>query len=124
MLRPLLLLLLVLAASGCDSGQSEAQRQFNDQAFFTVPDGITHVTAFGEVDSTRIDTRDWRIGPGFATAVVEVSPATPNPLPPTGEATITLNLLRGLTGRPTLYVVDARGDLIPIVALNPPNVSG
>ena len=122
MLRPLAVVLLLFTASGCDSGQSEEQRLFNDQAFFAAPSGITRVSASGEIATEDAD--DWRVGPGFATAVVEVYPATPNPMLATGETTVTLNLLRGLPGRATLYVVDARGDLLPVVPLNPPDVSG
>lgn len=122
MLRPSLVLLLALAVAGCDSGQSEEQRLFNDRAFFSAPSGITRVSASGEVLSE--DPDDWRVGPAFATTVLEVDLDGPNPVRVTGEASVTLNLLQGLGGRATLYVVREDGDLIPVVPLNPPDVSG
>lgn len=122
MLRPLTAAALLLALAGCDSGVSEAQRAFNDQGFFGAASGITRVTAGGETLSR--DPDDWRVGPAFGTAVLSVFFDGPNPVRDNQEASITLDLTRGLGSGVTLFYRDTRGDYIPVPQLAPVDVSG
>lgn len=80
---PLFLLLLLLAASGCD-GSSE-RTAFDDKAF-AAPEGITRTTAEGAV--VEADADDWQIAPGYRGRIA-VEPAYPNP---TGGQFLTIDL--------------------------------
>ncbi|WP_412067360.1 hypothetical protein [Rubrivirga sp. IMCC43871] len=78
MLRPLALALLVFAVAGCDTGDAEAQRLFEDEALLSPVEGITRVEADGTVGSR--DANDWRIGPAFRNRVSLLALPAPNPL--------------------------------------------
>jgi len=71
-------LLISLLCVACS--QSDAQREFENQAFRT-PQNITETTPNGEpADGGDVDPDDWRIGPDYRGLVEVGKPAYPNPL--------------------------------------------
>jgi len=80
-------ILLILLLSGC--GSNDAQREFEQDAF-RQPAGITETNDRGEI--LNEDSDDWRISPFFQ-ALVEVTPAFPNPVSTTGQLQIEVSVL-------------------------------
>jgi hypothetical protein len=71
-------LLITLVCVACS--QSDAQREFENQAFRT-PQNITETTPNGEpVDGGDVDPDDWRIGPDYRGLIEVGKPAYPNPV--------------------------------------------
>ena len=59
--------------------QSDAQREFENQAFMS-PQNITETTPNGNlVEDGSVDPDDWRIGPDYR-GLMEIEPAYPNPV--------------------------------------------
>lgn len=73
-----LIFILVLALISCS--ESNAQREFENQAF-SQPSGITEMTSTGgPVDNGENDPDDWRIAPDFQGSISIETPAYPNPV--------------------------------------------
>lgn len=71
-------LLITLVSVACS--QSDAQREFENQAFST-PQNITETTSSGDlVDGGDTDPDDWRVGPDYRGLVEVGKPAYPNPV--------------------------------------------
>ena len=71
-------LLISLVCVACS--QSDAQREFENQAFRT-PQNITETTSSGElVDGGDTDPDDWRVAPDYRGLVEVGKPAHPNPV--------------------------------------------
>lgn len=95
-----LLLVAVFALPACD--RTDAQDEFEDQAFSRPYENITSTTSDGEV--IEEDEDDWRVAPDYANSVVVHVPAFPNPTG--GElVTIGVNVLfsDGIYGELALY---------------------
>ncbi|NGP76931.1 hypothetical protein G3570_09825 [Balneolaceae bacterium YR4-1] len=72
------LLLISFLCIACS--QSDAQKEFENQAFRT-PQNITETTTNGElVDGGVNDPDDWRIGPDYRGLIEVGKPAYPNPV--------------------------------------------
>ncbi len=80
-------ILLIFILIAC--GSNDAQREFEQEAF-RQPAGITETNDRGEI--LNEDTDDWRISPFFQ-ALVEVTPAFPNPVSTTGQLQIEVSVL-------------------------------
>lgn len=72
-------LIFTVCLAGLACSQSDAQREFEDEAF-TFPDKITERGADGRPpENGMVDPNDWRIGPHYR-GLIEVDPAYPNPV--------------------------------------------
>ncbi len=73
---PAFLLILFI---GIACSQSDAQREFENEAFMT-PQNITETTPDGNlVENGSVDPEDWRIGPDYR-GLIRIDPAYPNPV--------------------------------------------
>lgn len=85
-------LLSVLASTVLSCAQSEAQRDFEDQAL-VAPSGITEMTINGTpVDDGENDPDDWRIAPAFRGTIDITTSAYPNPVSFNGSFEILINV--------------------------------
>lgn len=118
MLRPLLVALTLVFATGCDSGLGEAQRLFEDEAFLGVAAGYTEVRVTDDRGAVVIDTDvdDWRVGPTFGTRIQVLAPPSPNPVGRDGL--ITFQLFTTEAGEISLRRRNARGDLLFVEAFS------
>ena len=109
-MRIALFSLLVLGlTAGCDTGLGEAQRIFDDQAYFGAAEGITEVRIVdGAAVIVDTDPDDWRVGPRFGTRVQVLSPPSPNPV--SRDDAITFTLFTTDPGPLQLRWRDALGD--------------
>ena len=122
MLRTVLFVLLV-SATGCDSGLGEAQRQFDAEALLGRPEGFTEIEIVdGTARVVREDLDDWRLGPAFLVNTQVTQRPVPNPVGPRQEFTLTL-FTDGLPGGILLRRLDARGDAVVIPGTRRPEAS-
>lgn len=73
------LFIFIVCLTGFACSQSDAQREFENQAF-SFPENITETTRTGPVEGGTTDPDDWRIGPDFRGLIDVQRPAYPNPV--------------------------------------------
>jgi hypothetical protein len=74
-----LLLIVLIAFIFIACSKSDAQKEFENEAFRT-PENITETTANGSlVENGSVDPEDWRIGPDYQ-GLIRIDPAYPNPV--------------------------------------------
>lgn len=92
---------IIFSASACS--QSEAQRDFEDEAF-QQPSGIVEMNSNGEqVEGGEEDASDWQTAPDFSGLIRVETPAFPNPVPYNAHFEIQLNVI-GIDAVEGLYV--------------------
>lgn len=72
--------------------QSEAQKEFEQQAF-TAPSGIWEMTATGShPENGENDSTDWQIGPNYVGSISIQTPPYPNPVSYSGSIQLLINV--------------------------------
>ncbi len=109
----------MFAVAGCDSGDVEAQRLFEDEALLSPVAGITRVEVDGTVGAR--DANDWRIGPAFRNRVSLLALPSPNPVR-FGQAITFPVDSQGVPGglRVVVLVRDPRTGALDLVAIRDP----
>lgn len=88
-----LLLICFIIFSSFSCSESEAQRDFEEQAF-RPPSGIVEMNSNGvRVDGGENDSSDWRTAPDFSGLVRVATPPFPNPVSYNANFEIQLNII-------------------------------
>lgn len=86
-----LVLLILFSFIGCN--QNNAQLEFEQKAYTTLPENFTRTTSQGDLDEDHIDINDWRVSPFYEGLVLAIDPIYPNPVLTNDRLTLQISLV-------------------------------